>query len=170
MVELNQISFRVFSIVLEFIYTEQVTELPPDIVLDIFEAADQFLLPNLKSLCIAVMAHHIEESNVFDLIRMSKIFVSDRLEQACIEYLSAHLEELIHTEEFINLVKESAASIQVRAENDSIPIIDDIRNYLDRVSLALFFVFVLFCFVAHRNGSFFEAIQLLGGWRRRLRS
>ena len=43
-----------------------------------------------------------------------------------------YLEEVMDTDEFSQLVVESAYSIQKREETDSIPFIDDIRFHISR--------------------------------------
>ena len=57
-------------------------------VYDVLEAADIFLLPDLKRQCGAFLENYREISNVIDLVNTARLFVLPRLEHACVEFIA----------------------------------------------------------------------------------
>ena len=57
-------------------------------VYDVLEAADIFLLPDLKRQCGAFLENYLEMSNVIDLVNTARLFVLPRLEHACVEFIA----------------------------------------------------------------------------------
>lgn len=51
----------------------------------------------------------------------------------CVQLFARDLDDVIHSSEFMDLVVESAASIEARQETDSIPLLDDIRHHIHRL-------------------------------------
>ncbi|OKL62003.1 hypothetical protein UA08_02912 [Talaromyces atroroseus] len=71
-----------------------------------------------------------EEIDIYEIIRAAWLTRVQRLEEFGARYLAYRLEEHVDTEEFAELIKESASRIQKRQETDSIELLDDIRFYL----------------------------------------
>jgi len=134
-IELSGISAATFWQILHFIYTDNVFRLRDihdlDQLLDLLEAADMYLLSKLKTSVASMLSVHVEAGNVFEmLVIASRYEGTSQLEQACIRVLALSLSELVHTEGFARVVRESAATIISRQETDSIPIVDEIRSYI----------------------------------------
>jgi ankyrin repeat and BTB/POZ domain-containing protein 1 len=71
-----------------------------------------------------------EEIDIYEIIRAAWLTRVQRLEEFGARYFAYRLEEHVDTEEFAELIKESASRIQKRQETDSIELLDDIRFYL----------------------------------------
>lgn len=150
---------EVLEIVLRFFYTEK-ADFPLDIAVDVLFAADLLFIEKLKTKAAVVISSlgsanmsqaqasktrpsrqngqatdekdKVEEEgiDIYEIIRAAWLTRVQRLEEFGARYLSYRLEEHIDTEEFAELIKESAARIQKRQETDSIELLDDIRFYL----------------------------------------
>ena len=55
---------------------------------DVLEAAEIFLLPDLKRQCGTFLAQYLEISNVVDFLQTARLFVIPRLEHACVEFIA----------------------------------------------------------------------------------
>ncbi|KAK1897743.1 Ankyrin repeat and BTB/POZ domain containing protein 1 [Dissostichus eleginoides] len=112
-----------------YIYTDN-TELITEDVFDVLCVADMYLLPGLKRLCGKTLAKTICEDNVLYMWKMAKLFRLSRLEDQCTEFMAKIIERLVEQDEFAELIKEDAASLEERQETDSIPVVDEIRFHI----------------------------------------
>ncbi|KAH9510218.1 Ankyrin repeat and BTB/POZ domain-containing protein 1 [Bulinus truncatus] len=128
-VYLHNLSVEVFLRILTYIYSDS-ADLQPDVVNDVLVAADMYLLPGLKHLCGTSLMEYVDNYNVVNMIRTSRLFNLTRLESHCAEYIANNLSEVIHQEEFRQLVVEDAGNLKEREETDTIDIVDEIRYYI----------------------------------------
>jgi ankyrin repeat and BTB/POZ domain-containing protein 1 len=70
------------------------------------------------------------ELDIYEIIRAAWLTRVQRLEEFSARYIAYRLESFIDTDDFAELVKESAERITRREETDSIELLDDIRYYL----------------------------------------
>lgn len=92
--------------------------------------ADMYLLPGLKRLCGRSLAQLLDEDSVVGVWRVAKLFRLARLEDQCTEYMAKVIEKLVEREDFEEAVREEAATVAARQEQDSIPLVDDIRFHI----------------------------------------
>jgi len=72
-----------------------------------------------------------EPINVYDVIHAAWDLKIQRLEEFAARYLASRLEDYVETDEFAELIRESAARLKSeRHETDTIELLDDIRYYL----------------------------------------
>ncbi|XP_029291024.1 ankyrin repeat and BTB/POZ domain-containing protein 1 [Cottoperca gobio] len=128
-ITLHNISHEIFIHVMYFIYTDD-TELITEIVFDVLCVADMYLLPGLKRLCGKTLAKTICEDNVVYMWKMAKLFRLSRLEDQCTKFMAKIIEQLVEQAEFAEIIKEDAALLEDRHENDSIPLVDEIRYHI----------------------------------------
>ena len=69
-------------------------QLNPDVVYEVLEAADMFLLTGLKRQCGLFLAQYIEMSNAVDLLESARLYAIPRLEHQCTEFMAANIEEV----------------------------------------------------------------------------
>ncbi|KAI8884319.1 hypothetical protein K501DRAFT_182571 [Backusella circina FSU 941] len=132
-VELHSIQPETFLYIQEYLYTDRCT-IPTQEAFDVMLAADMLLLDKLKSIAaIALTSQPKPVMDIYDMIRTAVQLNVDRLEQYCIKYFAEHLEDYIQEEAFLELIKESAESIKMRQETDSIPFLDDLRYFLSKI-------------------------------------
>ncbi|XP_059562759.1 ankyrin repeat and BTB/POZ domain-containing protein 1 isoform X5 [Myotis daubentonii] len=106
---------------------------PPEVAYDVLSMADMYLLPGLKRLCGRSLAQLLDEDSVVGLWRVAKLFRLARLEDQCTEYMAKVIEKLVEQEDFSEAVREEAAAVRGRQEQDSIPLVDDIRFHITSV-------------------------------------
>ncbi|ELK30592.1 Ankyrin repeat and BTB/POZ domain-containing protein 1 [Myotis davidii] len=131
-ITLHGLTPHVFTHVLYYIYTNH-TEVPPEVAYDVLSMADMYLLPGLKRLCGRSLAQLLDEDSVVGLWRVAKLFRLARLEDQCTEYMAKVIEKLVEQEDFSEAVREEAAAVRGRQEQDSIPLVDDIRFHITSV-------------------------------------
>ncbi|EED15397.1 ankyrin repeat and BTB/POZ domain protein [Talaromyces stipitatus ATCC 10500] len=132
---------EVLEIVLRFFYTEK-ADFPLDIatkaavVISSLGSANMSQAQASKTRPARQNGHRFDEKcdedeiDIYEIIRAGWLTRVQRLEEFGARYLAYRLEEHIDTEEFAELIKESAGRIQKRQETDSIELLDDIRFYL----------------------------------------
>nr|KAF6421600.1 ankyrin repeat and BTB domain containing 1 [Rousettus aegyptiacus] len=128
-VTLHGLSPDIFTHVLYYIYSDH-TELSPEVAYDVLSMADIYLLPGLKRLCGRSLAQLLDEDSVVGVWRVAKLFRLARLEDQCTEYMAKVIEKLVEREDFEEAVREEAATVAARQEQDSIPLVDDIRFHI----------------------------------------
>lgn len=113
---ISEVTPEAFAIILEFIYTDAAS-IPIEMAYEILIVADRFLFHRLKSIASIIITSQREPIiNVYELIRTAIDLGVDRLEQYCIKYLAEHLDDYIGDDQFKNLIRESAESIEDREE------------------------------------------------------
>lgn len=146
---------EVLEIILRFFYTEK-ADFGLDVAVEVLFAADLLFIEKLKTKAGVVISSlgsanmsqaqasrtrsgkggqkeevvEEDEIDVYDIMRAAWFTRVQRLEEFAARYLAYRLEEHIDTEDFAELIKDSAARIQKRQETDSIELLDDIRFYL----------------------------------------
>lgn len=133
----------VLRIVLYFLYTEE-TNFGLDLAIDVLFIADQLMLEKLKIKAATIIStlgngstSIVEADNprgktedsdgmdIFEVIRAGWDTRVHRLEDFGARYMAYRLERFIDTQEFMEIVKESAARIKARQETDTVELIDE---------------------------------------------
>lgn len=88
-----QLSSEVYELLLEFIYTNDVyfTQ-DTDIVLELLQVANLYLLPELKRLCVNHLIKQINEDNMFEYLHCAEVFNIYRLSESCLEKIAENFE------------------------------------------------------------------------------
>ncbi|KAJ7977400.1 ARM repeat protein interacting with ABF2 [Quillaja saponaria] len=92
-IEIPNIKWDVFELMMRFIYTGSV-DVNPDIAQDLLKAADQYLLEGLKRLCEYAIAQDISVENVPLMYELSEAFNAMSLRQACILFVLEQFDKL----------------------------------------------------------------------------
>ncbi|PRP84771.1 hypothetical protein PROFUN_07425 [Planoprotostelium fungivorum] len=99
----------VLEMVMEYLYTNDIRKIrDSDLLVDVMEASNLFLLPDLKRLCASVMMENIDLSNVYDAIKVSELYESERLKEHCFQVLAASWDEVVLTNELNRFVSTSS--------------------------------------------------------------
>ncbi|XP_045911915.1 ankyrin repeat and BTB/POZ domain-containing protein 1 isoform X1 [Micropterus dolomieu] len=128
-ITLHNIAHEIFANIMYYIYTDD-TELTSENVFDVLCVADMYLLPGLKRLCGKTLAKITCEDNVLNMWKTAKLFRLSRLEDHCTEFMAKIIDRLVEQDEFAEIIKEDAASLEERHETDSVPLVDDIRYHI----------------------------------------
>ncbi|CAN3366145.1 hypothetical protein DICA2_E32418 [Diutina catenulata] len=138
---------EVAEMLLEYIYHDDVPELPLSKTVDLLFAADELVLDKLKTICAVNISSQftafdwvdfeglqVTGYSGFDLLRAAWKVRSDKLE-AHISKMMAHVVTKLNEhcrDEVLSVISESAGRIKARQETDTIEVVDDIRYYLSR--------------------------------------
>lgn len=116
-IEIPNIKWEVFELMMRFIYTGSV-EISPDVAQDLLRAADQYLLEGLKRLCEYAIAQAVNLDNIFSMYELSEAYNAMLLQQTCILFVLEHFEKARtrpwHSELILRIIPE-------------------MRNYFDRI-------------------------------------
>ncbi|CEL98026.1 unnamed protein product [Vitrella brassicaformis CCMP3155] len=122
-------------------------------LIELLDIASLYMLPGLKATCGSVLACHITLGNVCSLYHLSDLLRVDRLLHQASRFMALNLDSLLYPsapessalptaspssaegrltchQDFVRLVRASAATIQNREDVDTIPVIDDIMEAL----------------------------------------
>ncbi|CAK9290323.1 unnamed protein product [Gordionus sp. m RMFG-2023] len=127
--ELKDVTPSVFKHVIRYVYEDR-AEIQPDLVFDVLQAADKFLLTGLKKSSSLIIANNLDSENVLNVVLASRIYVLPNLEDACARYIAQNLLEIIDRPEFKEIIIKDAAQVLNREETDTISIVDDVKYYL----------------------------------------
>lgn len=93
-INLKEITKEVLIEIIFFIYSNEFSteKLDENILYDVLLVADLYLLPSLKRKCASeLVSYHLNKENIFDLLKMSRLYDLKKLEFACITFLANNL-------------------------------------------------------------------------------
>ena len=72
-----------------------IIKLDESLLYDVLVVADLYLLPALKRKCATeLISYHLRKENLFQLLRISRLYDLKKLEFACISFLANYLTEV----------------------------------------------------------------------------
>ncbi|WJX78824.1 hypothetical protein P8452_62008 [Trifolium repens] len=92
-IEIPNIKWNVFELMMRFIYTGTV-DVDLDVAVDLLKAADQYLLDGLKRICEYTISKGISVENVSLLYAMSETFNATSLRDSCILFVLKQFDSL----------------------------------------------------------------------------
>ncbi|XP_010527659.1 PREDICTED: ARMADILLO BTB ARABIDOPSIS PROTEIN 1 [Tarenaya hassleriana] len=116
-VEIPNIRWEVFDLMMRFIYTGAVN-ITKDIAQDLLRAADQYLLQGLKRLCEYTIAQDISVDNITLMYELADAYNASTLRQSCMLFVLEHFNKLSTKQWFLKFVEQ---------------IIPEIRSYITEV-------------------------------------
>jgi len=128
-VPLHNVDIATFSVVVSHVYSN-LQELTPEVVYDVLEASDMFLLSDLKRQCGLYLAEYLEVDNCVDMVLTARLYDIPKLEQCSVEFMASRIEDIVSDPKFRQLVTQDAQCIKDRQATDTIDIIDEIRFVL----------------------------------------
>ena len=98
-IRLEQVRYPVFLTVLEYLYTDQVLITLND-AMELFEAADLFCIPRLKTMCEKRMLQSITVANAAAIFHAADLHSAAALRQKAKKYILSHFEEVSKSSSF----------------------------------------------------------------------
>ncbi|GAB2266576.1 hypothetical protein Dimus_001572 [Dionaea muscipula] len=92
-IEIPNIRWEVFELMMRFIYTGSV-DINPEFAQDLLRAADQYLLEGLKRLCEYTIAQDMSLENVGNMYELSEAYHAVSLRHTCILFILERYEKL----------------------------------------------------------------------------
>merc|ERR1712232_1246110 len=103
---LPDVTYPVFMLLMEYIYTDEVGDVSPDLATHLLVAAERFLLDRLKALCEDIIRKSISVDNVVQIMLTSKAHRADGLKDLCMDFVITHEEKIRNTAAFRELIQE----------------------------------------------------------------
>ncbi|XP_057318313.1 speckle-type POZ protein B-like [Microplitis mediator] len=98
-VAIPDIEPEVFNKLLEFIYTDKITNLDADAAY-LLEAADKYQLLNLKSLCEELLPKSVSIDNAIELMILTDLHNANQLLEFNIEFMIKNIKDVAKTPEY----------------------------------------------------------------------
>ena len=95
-IRIEQVSHPIFLQVLEYLYTDQL-RIPFESAMELFEAADLFCIPRLKTMCEKRMLQSITVENAAAIFHASDMHSATALRQKTKKYILSHFEAVSKT-------------------------------------------------------------------------
>tara|TARA_B110000008_G_C16584588_1_gene409776 strand:- start:89 stop:589 length:501 start_codon:yes stop_codon:yes gene_type:complete len=105
-IAISDVSYPVFVKIIEFLYTDNVTDISPDIAVPLLMAAERYLLGRLKGLCEDSIRKSITCDNVISLFMASHRHRAAGLKEICLDFIIDNLETVKKSRGFHDLKDE----------------------------------------------------------------
>lgn len=98
-IHLEQVRYPIFLSILEYLYTDHVN-FPLNDAMELFEAADLFCIPRLKTMCEKRMLQSITVENAASIFHAADMHSAAALRQKTKKYILSHFEEVSKSRSF----------------------------------------------------------------------
>ena len=98
-IQIEQVSHPIFLQVLEYLYTDQL-DIPLESAMELFQAADLFCIPRLKTMCEKRMLQSIGIDNAAAIFHAADLHSASALRQKAKKYILSHFEAISKTSSF----------------------------------------------------------------------
>lgn len=98
-VRIEQVRHPIFLATLEYLYTDRL-RIPLDYAMELFEAADQFCIPRLQTMCEKRMLQSITVDNAATIFHAADMHTAHNLRSKSLKYILSHFEEVSKTSAF----------------------------------------------------------------------
>ncbi|PFH33752.1 hypothetical protein BESB_079680 [Besnoitia besnoiti] len=133
-----------FALMLEYMYTETVLQVPSPLVqaasdqpsetlLRLMEYGSMYFMRGLVNVCAALLSPLVDVSNVCRVYTAANLLRLDRLLFRCAAVMAESIDALLPRRDFHDLVLSSAHSVENREEVDSIPVVEEITDALAQI-------------------------------------
>ena len=90
-IELQDVRHKIFVVLLEYLYTDQ-CDVPLEIAMELFQAADRFQVDRLKKICEAKMLASIEVENAASIFHAADVHNAKSLREKCLNFILANFD------------------------------------------------------------------------------
>merc|ERR1712224_800005 len=91
-ITIPDVSVNVFMKVLEYLYTDSVIDIPPELAVPLLIAAEQYLLDRLKGICEDRIHKSITADNVISILMAAHRHRANGLKEICLDFILESLE------------------------------------------------------------------------------
>eukprot|EP00611_Tribonema_gayanum_P007104 TRINITY_DN16471_c0_g1_i1.p1 TRINITY_DN16471_c0_g1~~TRINITY_DN16471_c0_g1_i1.p1 ORF type:complete len:513 (-),score=180.22 TRINITY_DN16471_c0_g1_i1:25-1563(-) len=105
-IEVKDVSHAVFIKMLEYLYTDTVGDLAPDLAVQLLMASERYLLDRLKALCEESIRKGVTVENVVGVFLTAHKHNAEGLKEICLDYILDNLEAVKGTQSFNELKSE----------------------------------------------------------------
>lgn len=105
-IQISDVPYTVFVKIIEYLYTDNVTDIGPDIAVPLLMAAERYLLGRLKGLCEDAIRKSITCDNVISLFMASHRHRAAGLKEICLDFIIDNLDTVKKSRGFHDLKDE----------------------------------------------------------------
>jgi len=105
-VHLEIVRHRIFLVVLEYLYTDDV-DIPLDIAMELFVAADLFAIPRLQSMCERRLLESMTVENAATIFHTADVHSAVSLRGKALGYVLSHFEAVSKTDAFEDMARSN---------------------------------------------------------------
>eukprot|EP01095_Lingulamoeba_sp_RSL-Kostka_P001117 TRINITY_DN1159_c1_g1_i2.p1 TRINITY_DN1159_c1_g1~~TRINITY_DN1159_c1_g1_i2.p1 ORF type:complete len:645 (-),score=189.55 TRINITY_DN1159_c1_g1_i2:105-2039(-) len=91
---INEITYDTLIVILQWIYTGTINSIKDEILIDVLQASDKFLLSNLKKKASNYIRLGITKNNVLDILRLSFLYHANELQYFCYDFINKYCPEI----------------------------------------------------------------------------
>lgn len=110
-IEIPDVSYAVFSAVMEFLYSGRVKVDEGHLALDLLKAADMFRLDRLRSLCVEKVEQAVTVDNAAFICQVADTHNAQHLKLYCITFIMQNFKEVICSESFQGLMRQDPGGL-----------------------------------------------------------
>lgn len=100
------IRFPIFMALFEYIYTDVIADITPEVAIELFIAADLYTLDRLKTLCEVVVQRGLNVDNAPTLLQAADGLHAGRMRELCIRFVVRHFDAVTKTSGFQMLSRD----------------------------------------------------------------
>jgi hypothetical protein len=105
-VHLEIVRHRIFLVVLEYLYTDDV-EIPLELAMELFVAADLFAIPRLQSMCERRLLESMTVENAATIFHTADVHSAVSLRAKALGYVLSHFEAVSRTDAFEDMARSN---------------------------------------------------------------
>jgi len=105
-VHLEIVRHRIFLVVLEYLYTDDV-EIPLELAMELFVAADLFAIPRLQSMCERRLLESMTVENAATIFHTADVHSAVSLRAKALGYVLSHFESVSRTDAFEDMARSN---------------------------------------------------------------
>jgi len=98
---------------LEFIYTDSI-DLNESLALELFQQADKYSVPALKTLCEQYLSTHISPENYVNIANLAEMLDATSLREAAIAFIAKNVKALKNRQDFAEISNEMLKDVIVK--------------------------------------------------------
>lgn len=113
--EIPGISAEAMQLIIKFAYTGSMS-VTEDNVQELFEAADQLLVPDIQQVCCNFIMKRLSSENCIGIWQFTNFCFSPELQQKAYNYILRNFEAVVSSEEFLQLSVQELTGILAKDE------------------------------------------------------
>lgn len=112
-IELSDVTYEVFLKMLEFLFTDTVTDISPDVAVPLLIASERYLLDRLKGLCEDAIRKSITSQNVVHIFMAAHRHRAADLKEICLDFIIEYLPAVKTSQGFYELTQEPDLLLEI---------------------------------------------------------
>ncbi|KAI5651452.1 BTB/POZ domain-containing protein [Phthorimaea operculella] len=137
-VQISDIDMLTFSRLLQYIYTDKAAIYTIEDAINLYKAANKYILVHLEKICIDYLSKMMDPVNVCQIYEFSCFFGKDSLEEKCLEMLRTKTQYVLKSPSFLNAdvsTLKKIVSLDTLDINNELELHDAVLNFADNFKI-----------------------------------